>query len=164
MQLQVSCRQPDGAWTALLPPELDSAATLVLAFGASGLDPESVAVRELAERFPTSHLLGCSTAGEILGASVLDGSLVVAVLRFDAVRLRSAFAPVSSATDSLPAGQALGTQLAGDDLRGVLVFADGIHVNGSELARGIGDNLPRGLPITGGLAGDGQQFRNTWVI
>ena len=147
-----------------LSPELDSPATLVLAFGASGLGPETATAGELMERFPTSHVLGCSTAGEILGTSVLDGSLVVAVLRFDAVRLRSAFAPVSSATDSLPAGQALGTQLAGDDLRGVVVFADGIHVNGSELVRGIGDNLPRGLPITGGLAGDGQQFRNTWVI
>jgi hypothetical protein len=164
MQLQVSCRKPDGAWTAPLSPELDSAATLVLAFGASGLDPETVAVRELAERFPTSHLLGCSTAGEILGASVLDGSLVVAVLRFAASRLHSAFAPVSSTIDSSAAGQALGAQLAGDDLRGVLVFADGIHVNGSELVRGISAELPRGIPITGGLAGDGQQFRQTWVI
>ncbi|PYQ66863.1 MAG: hypothetical protein DMF53_02775 [Acidobacteria bacterium] len=164
MQLQVSCRKPDGAWVAPLSSELGSASTLVLAFGASGLDPETAAAVELAERFPTSHVLGCSTAGEILGTSVLDGSLVVAVLRFDAVRLHSAFAPVSSAADSLAAGQALGAQLAGEDLRGVLVFADGIHVNGSELVRGIGDKLPRGIPITGGLAGDGQEFRSTWVI
>jgi hypothetical protein len=149
---------------APLSPERDSAATLVLAFGASGLDPETAAAVELVERFPTSHVLGCSTAGEILDASVLDGSLVVAVLRFDAVRLHSAFAPVSSAADSLAAGQALGAQLAGDDLRGVLLFADGIHVNGSELVRGISTRLPRGIPITGGLAGDGQQFRRTWVI
>ncbi|HSU83319.1 MAG TPA: FIST N-terminal domain-containing protein, partial [Thermoanaerobaculia bacterium] len=136
----------------------------MLAFGASGLDPETAAAVELAERFPNSHVLGCSTAGEILGASVLDGSLVVAVLRFDAVRLHSAFAPVSSAGDSLAAGRALGAQLAGEDLRGVLVFADGIHVNGSELVRGISGELPRGIPVTGGLAGDGQQFRSTWVI
>ncbi len=164
LQLQVSCRKPDGAWTATLSPAWDSSSTLVLAFGASGLDPETAAAVELAERFPTSHLLGCSTAGEILDTSVLDGSLVVAVLRFDSVRLHSAFAPVSSAGDSLAAGQALGAQLAGEDLRGVLVFADGIHVNGSELVRGIGDRLPPGIPITGGLAGDGQQFRTTWVI
>jgi hypothetical protein len=164
MQLQVSCRQPDGAWTAPLPPELDSAATLVLAFGASGLDPESVAVRELAERFPTSHILGCSTAGEILGASVLDGSLVVAVTRFASARLHSTFAPVASAADSRAAGQALGAELAGDDLRGVLVFADGVQVNGSELVRGISEELPCGIPITGGLAGDGRDFRKTWVI
>jgi hypothetical protein len=164
MQLQVSCRKPDGAWTAPLSPERDSAATLVLAFGASGLDPESVAVRELAERFPTSHVLGCSTAGEILGASVLDGNLVVAVARFASARLHSAFAPVSSATDSRAAGQALGAQLAGDQLRGVLVLADGIQVNGSELVRGISERLPHGIPITGGLAGDGREFRKTWVI
>ncbi len=164
MQLQVSCRKPDGSWTAPLSPERDSKATLVLAFGASGLDPESAAVRELAERFPTSHVLGCSTAGEILGASVLDGSLVVAVACFASVRLESTFAPVSSAADSRAAGQALGAQLAGDDLRGVLVLADGIQVNGSELVRGISERLPQGIPITGGLAGDGREFRRTWVI
>jgi hypothetical protein len=164
LQLQVSCRKPDGAWVAPLSPERDSASTLVLAFGASGLDPETAAAVELAERFPTSHVLGCSTAGEILGASVLDGSLVVAVLRFDAVCLHSAFAPVSSAADSLAAGRALGAQLAKEELRGVLVFADGIHVNGSELVRGLSGELPRGIPVTGGLAGDGQQFRSTWVV
>ncbi|MEA2600249.1 MAG: hypothetical protein QOF89_1241 [Acidobacteriota bacterium] len=164
MHLQVSCRHPDGAWTTPLSPEWDSAATLVLAFGASGLSPEMGAVRELAERFPTSHVLGCSTAGEILNTSVLDGSLVVAVARFDSARLHSTSAPVSSAADSRSAGQALGAQLAGDDLRGVLVLADGIQVNGSELVRGISEKLPRGIPITGGLAGDGRDFRKTWVI
>ena len=101
---------------------------------------------------------------DVFASTRINGSLVVAVTRFASTRLHSTFAPVTSAADSRAAGQALGAQLAGDDLRGVLVFADGIQVNGSELARGISEELPRGIPITGGLAGDGREFRKTWVI
>ncbi len=164
LNLQVSCRQPNGSWTEPLDLELDSASTLVLLFGAANLQPQEITASELAGRFPRAHWLGCSTAGEILRDTVQDDTLVVAVARFHSTRLRSAFAPVASSAGSRSAGQALGAQLAGDDLRGILVLADGVHVNGSELVRGISEQIPAEIPVTGGLAGDGQQFRHTWVI
>jgi len=45
------------------------------------------ALRELAAAYPRAQLLGCSTAGEILGARVEDGSLAVAVARLGAPRV-----------------------------------------------------------------------------
>jgi hypothetical protein len=46
----------------------------------------------------------------------------------------------------------------------VLVYSDGLMVNGSELVRGLSSVLPSSVVVTGGLAGDGDRFTRTWVI
>jgi hypothetical protein len=43
----------------------------------------------------------------------------------------------------------------------VLVLSDGSMVNGSELARGLNSENHKGVPITGGLAGDAARFERT---
>jgi hypothetical protein len=45
----------------------------------------------------------------------------------------------------------------------VFVLSDGLAVNGSELAKGLTSRLPAGIAITGGLAGDGARFSQTYV-
>ena len=49
-------------------------------------------------------------------------------------------------------------------LRGVLVLSDGLGVNGSELIRGLNAILPANVMVSGGLAGDGERFKRTWVV
>jgi len=147
-----------------LPLELDSEQTLVLVFGAPELMDRPGPLTDLIRGFPRSHVLGCSTAGEIFGTKVLDDSIVLAVARFDATRLRRAAAPVHASEESFAAGEALGRQLAGEGLRGVHVLSDGLAVNGSALVRGLSSVLPAGVVITGGLAGDGDRFVRTWVL
>ena len=46
----------------------------------------------------------------------------------------------------------------------MLVYSDGLRVNGSELTRGLASKLPPGVLVTGGLAGDGMDFKRTWVL
>jgi len=46
----------------------------------------------------------------------------------------------------------------------VLVLSDGLNVNGSELVKGLNDTLGGDVVVTGGLAGDGTDFKRTWVI
>jgi hypothetical protein len=46
----------------------------------------------------------------------------------------------------------------------VLVFADGLHVNGSDFVRGLSDSLPHSVVVAGGLAGDSDRFHSTWVM
>jgi hypothetical protein len=151
-------------WSVAPLPELDSPRTLVLVFGGSAFFDNELPFLQLLERYPTSHILGCSTAGEILGDSLADDSLVVAVTRFDRTTVASAFAPVASPSDSLLAGETLGRQLADPDLRGVVVLSDGLGVNGSELVRGLNSVLGSRVAVTGGLAGDGDRFERTWVL
>jgi hypothetical protein len=46
----------------------------------------------------------------------------------------------------------------------MIVFSEGLAVNGSELVRGINFVTGPGVVVTGGLAADGERFRSTWVF
>lgn len=157
---------PATGWSAPLP-DWDSPSTVVFVFGAPdiGLDASlRGALKELREAYPRSHLVGCSTAGEIQGASIHDGTLSVAIAAFEGTTLRDAIAPVPSSAESFAAGEAIAHALRGPDLRSVVVFSDGLRVNGSELIRGLNAALPSSVVVTGGLAGDGARFKRTWVL
>src|SRR5262245_32318331 len=65
-------------WTPALPAELDSEQTLIVAFGASDYLDDARPFDELRAAFPKSHVIGCSSAGEIAENRVHDGTVVVA--------------------------------------------------------------------------------------
>jgi len=151
-------------WSADALPDADSPDTLVVALGDAGLADDPAPLRELAAAYPSSRLIGCSTSGQIAGTSLSDGTLAVAVARFERTRLRAASAPVSSAAGSHAAGRSLAEQLDGPDLRAVFVLSEGLGINGSELVRGLNERLGPSVLVTGGLAGDGARFERTWVL
>jgi serine/threonine protein kinase len=152
------------SWSSPLPVALDSERTLVTVFGATELLDEPAPLLELARAFPTSHVIGCSTSGEISGSEVFDHSLSVAVMRFARTELASTTISVSDATQSFSAGEALARKLDRPGLRAVFVLSEGLKVNGSELVRGFNSVLHPSVVVTGGLAGDGTRFQRTWVL
>jgi hypothetical protein len=152
-----------GAWSAPFPA-LDSEQTLVLVFGAADLGTREELFNRLAAEYPQSHLIGCSTAGEIDQETIWDESLTVAVIRFERTVVRRAHAVLERAKDSFTAGGELAAQLRGPDLRAVFVLSCGTDVNGDELVRGLNARLPANVVVTGGLAGDGERFGQTWVM
>lgn len=156
--------QTRSGWSEKSFPNLDSERTIVLVFGASPYIDKPAPFKELRRHFPRSHFLGCSTAGEISGAALLDDSLSVGVCRFEHTQVATATAPIASRADSMTAGQVLARQLLKPTLRAVFVLSDGLNVNGSELVRGLSHVLPKSVVVTGGLAGDGDRFQRTWVL
>ena len=58
--------------------------------------------------------------------------------------------------------------MRGDDrragLEAVLLLSDGLAVNGTDLIAGVQSRLGAGVPLFGGLAGDGSRFGRTWVL
>lgn len=164
MHLQ-SCRYTSLAgWLPALPSDMDSAQTLVLAFGARALADQAAPFDELRAAFPHAKLLGCSTAGEIAGTNVDDESISLVVARFEHTRLQLATTAVAAPTDSRAAGERLASQLGGPGLRAVFLLSDGLNVSGTSLVSGLISQLPPGVTITGGMAGDGNDFKRTWVI
>lgn len=161
MELLTFRWDPRAAWSVPELPELDSPETLVLVFGGAALADDPAPLRELAARFPRSILAGCSSAGEIDGEHIRDDGLVVTVARFEAVRLRKATAP---STDARAAGESLARELAGGDLRMLLVLSDGLAVNGTDLLAGVHRVVGPDVVVTGGLAADGTRFARTWVL
>lgn len=159
-----SLSHTEAGWSASFPRDLDSADTLVLAFGSPTLRGGAKPLDELARAFPRAVLLGCSTSGEIHQDRLLDHSLCVAIARFERSRLRGATAQVVDASDSYAAGASVAQQLAGNDLRAAFVLSDGTDVNGSDLAAGLCAGLPDHVSVSGGLAGDGDRFESTWTL
>jgi len=153
-----------GTWSAPLAA-LDSPRTLVIAFGSSEQWTDRRGLDAVLREYPTSVILGCSTAGEIHDTTVQDRSLAVSVIRFERTDLELASERIEAARPVREAARRLARRLdARPNLRGVLVFAEGLRVNGSELALGINDVLGGAVPVIGGLAGDGTAFARTWVV
>ena len=155
--------EKEEGWGEPLP--FDGGTTdLVLCFGSPEMVDDVSPFRDLAEAFPDAVTSGCSTAGEILGRELHDDSVVAAAVDFDSTKIRSSSAPVTVAS-SFDTGAKLARDLVEPGgLRGMFVLSDGLDINGSELTRGINSVVPDGVPVTGGLAGDGDRFSRTWVL
>ena len=164
MHVATTCLKPG---QSRLPTELaalDSETSLLLLFGGSRVIDRPALIEEIVDACPRSLVMGCSTAGEIHGSEISDDSLVIAAVRFDKTRLLTAHAAVHTPKDSYAAGRAIADNLHQPALRGLLVLSDGLNVNGSELVKGLNDTLGGHVVVTGGLAGDGTDFKRTWVI
>lgn len=160
---QISYSLSRESWSSGSFPKLDSPRTLVLAFGAPEMRDKPEVFDLLERAYPRSVIVGCSGAGEILGAEIHDGSLAVTVARFTHTEIRSALKRISDPSASFVVGQSLAEAIDGPDLRAVLVLSDGLKVNGSDLARGLNAGLGDEVLVAGGLAGDGTRFESTWV-
>ncbi len=121
-------------------------------------------VGALKVQYPETVIVGCSTAGEIMGDQVLDGSIALTAVKFRATRVSLAETFVSHHKDSLSTGHHLYEQLRAEDLKHILVFSDGLLVNGANLVKGLNQGADTTVSITGGLAGDGVDFGSTFVI
>jgi len=158
---QFICNDSD-AWTPQL--EANSNAQLLLVFAAPKMFHDNQRFKALLKAFPKAGIMGCSTSGEIMGQNVHDNTVVVTAVEFEKTRVAFSQVLLNDTTDSYVCGKSLINQLDKKDLRHVLVLSDGLHVNGSELVKGMRESLPEGITVTGGLAGDGADFKNTYVL
>lgn len=141
-------------------------AQLVFYFSAPDVWRAASPFEHLSAMFPQAHIVGCTTGGEILGEDVLDGSVVATALHFDRTPLSFAITRIDSAETSEQGGRTLAESLLAQGPgapRAVFVLADGMRANGTRLIGGLRTVLPGDVVITGGLAGDGPDFRGTFV-
>jgi hypothetical protein len=137
---------------------------LVLVFGDRSALDSGEAVAALGRHVPLERCFGCSTAGEIEGANVHDGSVVATAVWFERSSIAAASATLAEASSSLELGRLLARRLEPQGLVHALVLSDGTQVNGSELARGLIEGLPSGVTLSGGLSGDGADMKRTVVV
>lgn len=115
--------------------------------------------------YPKAYLIGCSTAGEIVGNRLVDETVVLTAVQFEKSRLAQTCTILDKHDmDSFKVGEYLSNQLNAPDLKHMFVLSDGIFINGAELVAGLTSGMDSSIGITGGLAADGQDFENTFVI
>ncbi|MGD9591924.1 MAG: FIST signal transduction protein [Candidatus Berkiella sp.] len=154
----------DSGWSVKTFPPLDSPTTLIFAFCAPEFYNNCAPIQALKTAYPQSQIVGCSTAGEIYLDSINDSSISVAVTKFEKSNIKIVSEKIKDATQSKSIGKKLTQSLQGDNLKAIFVLSDGLMVNGSALVQGLKENLDPSVIITGGLAGDGNQFKNTWIL
>jgi hypothetical protein len=135
----------------ILQGNLGAQADLVLLFGATKRIKEKGLINMIRTAYPNACIFGCTTAGEIIGTQVLDDSLIVTAVSFSATKVAGAMVKVATTDDSHKAGAELAKSLAADDLKHVFVLSEGLNINGSELVRGLTENLPLGTTLTEGF-------------
>jgi hypothetical protein len=142
---------------------LSEPAQIVLYFGSRDGLADGVRYRELRGLYPDSHIVGCSTGGQIHGDDISDEEIVAVALQFAHTQVRLVHETIESRDASRACGVRLARQVAAVDLAGVFVLSDGLNVNGNELIAGITEVLGPDLLVTGGLAGDGTRLEQTLV-
>lgn len=149
-----------------LPEKLDFGfiPDLVIVLGPTRFFKGNEIVSKWKELLPDSVFAGSSTAGVIAGSRVFDDSVVVSGLKFSATSVKFYSVNLKESEGSEASGRTLIKRFPSEGLRHVFILSDGLLVNGTELVNGILSELPSGVNVTGGLAGDGALFSETFVI
>ncbi len=154
---------PKAGWQSQPTKEFKQKSQLVFLFGARSVLDRNDLYREIKAFYPAASIAGCSTSGEIQDTDILDDSLVVTAVHFDHTRVKLNSVQIDEPTQSLNAGEELGRGLEPSGLSHVVVLADGLRTNGTDLVKGLKNSLPQEVRVTGGLAGDGELFEKTLV-
>jgi hypothetical protein len=161
MRAHVLSWKKDSGWS--FAGDEPVSANLVFYFGTRAQLEAQERYAELRQRFPNAHVLGCSTGGQISGDEVFDDEIAGVSLAFDHTNIRLVHEEATDADTSFECGVSIGRKLQAQDLAGIFVLSDGLSVNGSRLVAGITSVVGNDVPLTGGLAGDGDAFGLTVV-
>lgn len=162
MRIEQRSWTPDAGWKPFGKEKVKSA-DLVLIFGANGVVNDAKRFAEVAKAFPGARIVSGSTAGEILGTTVRDGTISLTAVSFDKTRVDAVETGVQVDKDGEIAGRGLAERLPKEGLVHAMVFSDGLHVNGTALVKGLLSALPPDVSVTGGLVGGGDAFEHTYV-
>lgn len=135
-------------------------ANLVLVFGSVKRFEDPKLPSFLKTRYPNAQVIGVTTSGEINASGVYDESLQITAIFWEKIIQRVVYTQMNGMNNSYQTAMHLANQLNADGLRTVMVFSDGLNVNGSELLQGFKSVLGD-IPIVGGMAGDGAAFIKT---
>lgn len=152
----------NGSWEVQKSFDLSGDADLVTIFGDTAEFVKKEHFDTLRSRYPRAEIVGCSSSGNILGPEVSQSSLVVTAIKFDSSKVILQSSSFEAGADIGVLSRELACKFDAEGLKHLFLLSDGLNVNGSELVKGF--NEATTVTKTGGLAGDGARFEQTWVI
>jgi hypothetical protein len=135
-----------------------------LVFSTGAILKNQTMMSEIKSKYPDTLLIGCSTSGEISGINVRDNSIALTAVQLEKTTIKYVSISIDDYSNSLECGKSLINKFDTEGLKHVFLLSDGLNVNGSELVKGLRSELPKGVAVTGGLAGDGADFNETIII
>jgi len=151
-------------WQTKSDNKLGDLVQLVFVFGNKDLLKEQQHFDHIRSVYANAEIVGCSTAGEIFQDEMLNNSIVCTAICFESTSVKVVNEQIDSPEDHFLIGQRLIGKLPIENLSHVLVLSEGLNVNGSELVKGLNSQLNENVAITGGLAGDEDNFNETVIV
>jgi len=142
---------------------LNTEASIFLVFVSTKFNDIKEFLKSLQQQYPNTSIIGCSTAGEISDITVNDETISLTSIQLEKVSFKKVSVQIDNMADSYKVGQKFAAKLKSKDLKHLLVFSDGLNVNGANLVSGLKSKLSD-VSITGGLAADGSDFKKTFVV
>lgn len=137
---------------------------LVFCFGNKEVIIENEIVSNIISKYPKSIVVTASTAGEIHNSTIQDNTVVITGIEFTkGSTVIAKKVNVEEFKDSYEAGVSLAEKFNIDGLKLLFIISDGQLVNGGDLVNGLHSVIKQRVPVSGGLAGDGTNFRSTIV-
>lgn len=153
---------PGVGWRAQAGLDRGSA-ELVIYFGNRDALRNADRYDELRAAYPVATIIGCSGTRTVVGDLLEEDGIVAVALGFARTPIRMAHGLVGKKSDSRAAGEAIGRALAGANLTGIFVLADGLRVDGSEFTSGLCDIVGSGPLVVGGMASDSRDYNEVLV-
>ncbi len=138
-------------------------AQLVLVFAGIDIIENCKYYEQLHKVYSQANIVLVSTSGEIHGNEMFDNSASATAIYFENTPIRISTKENTAGKDAEQIGMEITRELLQDDLKHVLIFSEGGHMNGDHLIAGISKHLPKHIAVTGGLAGDSARFAKTQV-
>ncbi len=136
--------------------------TLIQVF--SGLNSESE-IKQIQSIFTTKNpdvsFIGTTTAGEINNFNVSEKTIVVSIVKFNHTTVDYSF--FAATDDDYELGTQVANTLINEKTKSIILFADGLQTNASDLIDGL-NSVNNAIPVSGGLAGDNGNILSTYVF
>jgi len=137
---------------------------IVFIFGDRECVKSKTIYTELKKIYANAEIVGCSSSGNILGDSISSSSMIATAMSLEQGRVEVSVKDFSEADNQEELSHILVQALPQEGLKHLFLLSDGLNTNGSALAKGANNAVEDTVSITGGLAGDGTAFEETWII
>ncbi len=163
MRVQRFSWNPSAGWIDPLPSAPETLAQLVLSFGPVDTPPAAW-FDEVRALWPSAQHVYASGGGQITESALDDEVTVVSVLEFEHATVHTVSRSGVTMAGSAEMGEDIGRSLADiPDLRHVLIFAEGLTMNGDAFVNALTNALPASVSVSGGLASNGLALSRTVV-
>ena len=151
-------------WVKKIDNNLENLAQLVYLFGNKDLLKMQPHIDFIKNTYPAAQIVGCSTSGEICQEEVFNDCIICTAVWFENSTVEVAVERINTMEDSFTVGEKLAEKLNKEHLVHIMILSEGLNINGSDLTKGLNYSLKDRISITGGLAGDQDDFLETVII
>ncbi|HZK95609.1 MAG TPA: FIST N-terminal domain-containing protein [Prolixibacteraceae bacterium] len=151
-------------WVKKSDNNLENLAQLVFLFENKDLLKKQPHIDFIKSAYPVAQIVGCSTSGEICQEEVFNESIICTAVWFENSTVEVAIERINTMEDSFIVGEKLAEKLDKEQLVHIMILSEGLNINGSELTKGLNHSLKDRISITGGMAGDQDDFLETVII